>query len=343
MSVVVRCPECRGASRVAPAAVGQLVLCPRCHGPFLAVEEATPVARPTRRPDPPPPVRQAPRPRPRVEPVAPPPSDAPAAPPPDPHDRPLEGGLPASVLIGLALLPFVIPLLWLIAPMVFAQPPALSMAAPAALALAASALSLAVIYTVDWTPATRVKGVLMLVGLAYFAGFSLYFLKKDMVDRVKRAFDPAWNDFRPERGGYKVRMPGRPERSANQPLGEPLACSLECHQATYDALARRVQYWVGVGKDPREDRRPDAWFADVRRALEARGDGPVRDERPVELQDGTPGREWVLSLQEGTNRVVRVYRANGRVYYLAAEAVELDRDDDDATKFLGSLTVLPKE
>ena len=42
------------------------------------------------------------------------------------------------------------------------------------------------IYTVDWTPTTRIKGVLMLVGLSYFTAFSLYFLKKEMVERVKR-------------------------------------------------------------------------------------------------------------------------------------------------------------
>src|SRR5437868_13522703 len=146
MSVVVRCPECRGAAQVDPAALGELVLCPRCNGPFLAVQAATPVApaRPAHA-DPPPPRRREPRRRHRAEPVAPPTADRPAAP--DPNDRPLDGGLPASILIGLALLPFVIPLLWLVAPMLVGQPPALSLAAPAALAVTASVLSLAVIYT----------------------------------------------------------------------------------------------------------------------------------------------------------------------------------------------------
>src|SRR5262245_58224821 len=207
---VVRCPSCRGASRVAPEAGGLLVACPRCNNSFVAVEEAAPVA-----PSPPPP--PAPRPRradserdrgvaerrgdeppehrPRrpartrrtAEPVA-PPNTHPSA---DGHGHAEPAArLPVSVLIGLALLPFAIPLLWVIAPLVFGQPPMLSLATPVALAVSASALCLAVVYTIDWSPTTRVKGVLILVGLAYFAGLSLYFLKKDMVDGVRKVIGP---------------------------------------------------------------------------------------------------------------------------------------------------------
>src|SRR5690606_23747809 len=118
-----------------------------------------------------------------AEPVA-PPIDAPGGHgPPDPlfHSDLAPGGLPLSVMIGLALLPFAIPLVWLAAVLLSGRPPALSLATPAALALSAAVLCLAVVFTVDWSPATRLKGVLMLVGLAYFAGLSLFFLKKDMV------------------------------------------------------------------------------------------------------------------------------------------------------------------
>src|SRR5436305_9914637 len=119
MSVVVRCPACRGEARVGPEAVGQLVLCPRCGGPFVAVEEAVPVVRPVE------PVRPAARSpseravvgrpgvggqraRRQAEPIAPPSKDAE-----DPLSDLAPGGLPISVLIGLALLPVVIPLPWL--------------------------------------------------------------------------------------------------------------------------------------------------------------------------------------------------------------------------------------
>lgn len=313
-------------------------MCPRCHGPFLAVEEATPVA-PRRQPDPPsPPDRKTPRPRLRAEPVAPPPSERPATPPPDPHDRPLEGGLPASVLVGLALLPFVIPLLWLLAPLV-TQSPALSLAAPAALAVAAAALSLAVIYTVDWTPATRVKGVLMLVGLSYFAGFSLYFLKKDMVDRVKRAFDPVWQPFVPPGQGYEVRLPGKPTHDPNH---KPLDWPLDCYHTSQEMFGTRISYWVGVGDD-REPGTGDAvWFAARERRVRT-GNVPLAQPAEPKTCDGSPGREWVLAPEDGVTRVVRVYRVNKQVYYLEVVASGVSPEDEEVTKFTESLKVLTKE
>src|SRR5262245_25162273 len=178
--VTVRCPACRRLSRVDAAALELTVACPRCGEAFVALEEAELVAPGPRHPLVPPLPRRVPEP--------PPVFDAPSRisrePAPDedhdPHRHP-PGALPVSVLIGLALLPFVIPILWAIAPAVFGQEPMLSWAVPVALAVSASVLCLAVIYTVDWTPATRVKGVLMIVVLAYFAALNLYFLKKQMV------------------------------------------------------------------------------------------------------------------------------------------------------------------
>ena len=84
--------------------------------------------------------------------------------------------------------------------------------------MSASVLCLAVVFTVDWTPATRLKGVLMLVGLAYFAGLSLYFLKEEMVDRAKQAFGPgrSGSEFTRTTGltrsGCRA-SPGRPSSS----------------------------------------------------------------------------------------------------------------------------------
>src|SRR5688572_4061945 len=101
---VVRCPACRGASRVAADALGHRVGCPRCPATFVAAEEVA-GERPRG-------ARPAPAPRPaKVIPIAPPrgplsPLAAGPAPPPpteapdpehDPH-RPPPGGLPVSVL-----------------------------------------------------------------------------------------------------------------------------------------------------------------------------------------------------------------------------------------------------
>ena len=144
--------------------------------------------------------------------------------------------MPVSVLIGFALLPFAIPLLWLIGPALLSQQPSLSLAAPASLALSAAVLCLAVVFTVDWTPATRIKGVLMLVGLSYFAGLSLYFLKKDMVDRARELFGTRHHThiFHPvPEGGYEVRFPVKPDEV--HPVGDqPVpGGKLRCFQATF--------------------------------------------------------------------------------------------------------------
>jgi len=339
MSVVVRCPGCRGASQVDPGAVGQLVLCPRCHDPFLAAPEATPVAPPPAELETPPPRRTSsprPRARHRAEPVA-PPGGRPA----DPHDHAHSGGLPASVLIGLALLPFVIPLLWLIAPTAVGQPPALSLAAPLALAVAASALSLAVIYTIDWAPATRIKGVLMLVGLAYFAGLSLYFLKKDMLERVKRAFEPgpAWEEFRPPKSDCRVQMPGKPGPYQTQPLP---GYRLTCHTASRKALGESTTYVIGFGPDPKPNANDDAWFAAVEQAVVEPKHGHVTNRKSID-DPGPPGREWEVGLNSGMARIVRVFRVKGRLYYLSAEGPNLDPNGDAARRFLDSFQLRDKD
>ena len=331
--VVVRCPSCKGQSRVGPEAVGVLVVCPRCQSPFLAIEDAAPVAPPARAAEP-----AAPKPRPRVrrraEPVAPPRARLVHA---EPHE--IGGGLPATVLVGLALLPFLIPLLWVLAPAVAGQGPVLSLAAPTALAIAASALCLAVVYTVDWTPTTRVKGVLMLVGLSYFTAVSLYYLKKEMVDRVKRFFGAGaeWKEFRPPQGDYKVLLPGRPTPTKTPPLAD---WNMQCFQATQKTLTGPFVYAVGFGKDTFPQRPDDAWF-DIAKAavVNANPGGRVAGERVIDHQQ-SPGREWVVEQADGvTVRVVQVFRVKGRVYALTAEGPKLSADDDETKAFFASFLV----
>jgi len=342
MAIVVRCTGCRGASQVGPEAVGLLVLCPRCQEPFLAIEEAPPAS-------PKPPKRRE-----RAEPIA--PESAPvrrrvrteieptaASESHDPLIAP-PSGLPATVLIGFALLPFAIPLLWLIGPLVVNQQPALSLAAPASLALSAAVLCLAVVFTVDWTPATRIKGVLMLVGLSYFAGMSLYFLKKDMVDRTKEFLTPApkWYSFHEPKGKYHVRLPFQvtPEMSSpDQPLpGWTLRSYRLLHQPP---LARHsVTYTFGSGPDGKKN--DPNWIEEVTRGLqevagkEATLSGPVG----VSTLDQLPGQEWTLTLGDRrTNRIVRVFRANDMIYYFAVEGEQLDSDNSLVRTYYNSLQI----
>jgi hypothetical protein len=319
---------------VDPAAVGLTVGCPRCGRPFVAAAE----------PEPPEPEPAAPPPAPRRRgPLAPPPEPddveppEPAAPPEEDHDphRDPPGG-PASVLVGLALLPFGIPILWLIAPAVVGREPVVSAATPAALAVAAAALCLAMIYTVDWTPGTRVRGVLAVVGLSYVAGAGLYVVTKDTVAKVRRALgaDPAWDEFKPPGAGYAVKLPTVPLPLADPPpLGlDPLACFRTTDRGL--GLFGRTHFTVGSGAArPGAGPAPgtDAWFDQAAREFADRAGGPLVAAPQVVTHLGLfPGRELRARLPDKSVRVARVFVVpkvgEARVFYLAVEGPRPDPD-----------------
>ncbi len=346
---VVRCPGCRGASRVAAEAIGLQVVCPRCRYEFQAVEEAATIAAPespAREPRPQlrlrrPPVEESVRSsRPTAEPVVPPDSHhtAHGHSPVDPIGR-----LPISVFIGLALLPFVVPLVWVIAPLILGQPPMLSVVTPIALALAASALCLAVVYTVDWSPTTRIKGVLMLVGLAYFAGLSLYFLKKEMVDKAREFVGPErdWKLFQPPAGDYRVRMPSGPKKGELRLLD---GWKLDAYRATHKSWMGPIVFVVGSAEDPRDAKLGDEqqWFDAVKISLLQAGAREPMAESVLPAVPGTgPGRQFEFRVNTNAHyRVVQVYRAKGRLYYLSAEGNNLDPKDDLVQNFFESFMVL---
>jgi hypothetical protein len=253
-----------------------------------------------------------------------------------PHADP--GRLPVSVLIGLALLPFAIPLLWIAAPVVFGQPPVLSIATPLSLALAASALCLAVVYTIDWSPATRVKGVLILVSLAYFAGLSLYFLKKEMVDGVRKVVgqDRDWKEFKVPGGNCKVNMPGKPTEAPGALPGWELTCYRASQRG---GLAGPSVFTVGFAKDqnPAEE---EKWFDAVKKSLVQAAGGQLVNEITVKHDDRLPGRQWEFhNIRTRTTRIVQVYRDKDRLYYLSAEGQNLSPDDRLVQDFFDSFLV----
>lgn len=333
--VTVRCPACRGQSRVDAASLQLLVQCPRCDETFVALEEAELVAASRRN------SIVAPR---RVPELSLPGQgkSAPVQEPDhDPHRNP-PGSLPPSVMIGLALLPFAIPILWMIAPAVLGQEPMLSWAVPLALAVTTSILCLAVIYTIDWSPATRVKGVLMMVGLAYFAAVNLYFLKKQMVDDVKKFFGTDGNWVRFTRGdGYQVKMPGEPTQIDEQPL-RPLA-QLTCYKSTYRApFIGPYDFIAGSGRPQMNPNGPapgtDVWYDRVCDQIVDRGGQLEGKPDPVTHQD-FPGRQLVIDLGAGHVRVVRVFFIKGRAYYLCVEGPGLTAENELVAEFFDSFLV----
>jgi len=334
MAVMVRCTGCRGASQVPAEALGMLVQCPRCHEPFLALEEAGLAPRKRSRPEPPP----EPRPKRRAELASPAATDEA-----NPHDAPLAPAVvPVSVLFGLALLPLAIPLLWLIGPQILAKPPALSFAAPASLAIAASTLCLAVVFTVDWTPATRIKGVLILVGLSYFAGLSLYFLKKEIVDRLEDFFTPSmkWRDYRDPESHFVVTVP---DTAHPLPGEQPLpGWSLKCLSSSTTGFPKKpITFTFGAGPDAKPH--ANAWFQLAGQALEARlADATLEtDPKEVKSTQGHLGEQWVFKLPGEVTRVVRLYRFRGKVYYLAAESEGLEPEEKNVTRFFDSFRIDP--
>lgn len=346
MAVVVRCTGCGGLARVGPEAVGLLVVCPRCGDPFLADPVPTPAA-PAPAPPPTPPAPPRPRPA-RAEPVAPPQyrprRRRPAEPvaPPEHHDHPPEGAVPFSVIVGLALLPLTIPLLWLIGPVAVGTAPALTLATPVSLAVAAAALCLAVAFTVDWTPVTRIKGVLMLVGLAYFAGLSLYFLKRDTAEWAQQALGADdWRVFHGPNNDYTVQLPGR---ATVVPAGPVPDLAVTFHKAAVKGLGRSAVFHVGSGRDHAPDAADAEWFDGVAGALGRKaGAVPGVPAEPLPDPVGLPHRDWVVvpEAKGADPLLVRVYRdgANRRVFVLAAQGPNVDPDDEDTLRFFGSFAV----
>ncbi|WP_439622573.1 hypothetical protein [Gemmata sp.] len=367
--VVVRCTGCRGPARVGSAGLGTAVECPRCRVVFQAVEEATLVVPGAGwvPPNPPPPLPwrgpSAPAVRGRDD------DDehdgdfddeggesheaaGTGDPVPDhkhdPAGEDADGPLPASVFIGLALLPFLVPIVWSVAAVVFPKQPVLTVGTPLALAVTASTLCLAVISTIDWRPATRVKGVLLLVVLSYTAGVGLYFLTKDTANRVRRLVGtehPLVSDA-PKDGGFRVKVPTRAADLKESPLaGVPLAC----RQAVYaPGLQDKYTFTYGSTPKPAPKQKPqvppvgsDPWFDAVTAELFKQVGQRPHEPRRLEYGGQTAGREVELHLQDGKNvRLVRVYAIEGRVYYLAVQHASMDPGDDDlAQEFFESFEV----
>jgi hypothetical protein len=340
---------------VEAAALGETVACPRCHEAFLALEEV-PVVVPV--------VRRA---RAR-SPLAPPEFQPPVVPvvapraeedhgetergPDHEHDphTPHAAGLPLSVLIGLSLLPFGVPLLWAVAPFVTGFEPALSIAVPVALAFSASALSLGVVYTIDWRAMTRVKGVFMLVGLSYLTGAGLFFLKQQLLERLQQAFDTGaqWREYPFDGDGatFRVRLPGAPTTEPNppDPLPLPDTAHTGCARAAFVARGNSAHsYVVGWGR-AEPNAKFDADWVDrasdrVSRANDARN--AVRPV-PLEPRPGTSaGYQWTFHRDTGLTQFVRVYISGTRVYYLAVLTSNPDPDGEFADQFFKSFRVSP--
>ena len=310
MAQAVQCPRCGGWSRVADGAVGATVACPHCARSFTARAAALPV------------------PRPRPAPVGPRDDDSPAD-----DDRLFHGGGGSrSVLVGLSLVPFAIPLIWLLLPVVIAARPIFSFALPTAIAVGVSGLCLGVAYAAHWTTATRLRAIVMLVALGYGSAAFLYFLKKEWVQGARKQFDPAvkWKDFEPPDGAYRVPLPGKPAASDATPLpGWPLkSFRLAAGPKNDPVLGVAYEVAHGPAQDAVKPRATpdDDWFAAARQALVESTGGEVTAEAVV-AQQAYPARDYTLTMPDGaTTRLARVVRVGRQAHYLAVEGTFIAGD-----------------
>jgi hypothetical protein len=343
MGLVVRCPACRETAATDWEAFGQMVRCPRCENQFVAVPEAELVVpgKPSRNPTlpafPSSPIEQELPPLPRYdEPTSSPEHDH------DPNHR-YYGPLPASVLIALALLPFGIPIIWCIAPVLSGQQPLLSIAVPLAIAVSASILSLAVIYTIDWSPSVRIKGVLMLLALAYFSSASLYFMPKSTVIWLKSNFG-TWVPFFYKE--YSVLMPQLPKMEEGcQPIPD---IKLTCHTVSLeDEEMGRVTFVVGDGVAGEKVGNPNPgsnqWFEATGQNIVAASKGTPIDlqqlNQPLKNSANYDFREFGIDMGQNKTRIVRLFFIRNKVYYLSVEGNELSAENESAKMFFDSFTV----
>jgi len=347
-TVVVRCAGCRQLSRVAAEAVGLEVVCPRCAVTFVARPESAPDDPPfVRRTDP----TQVPVVHPRTtKPIN---WDAPPAPPePEVERIPPTGGL-----IAIALLPFGIPLLWLLASAVINRPVVMSFAVPVALAVGVTGLGFGIAYVTRWSVATRVKALVVLLLVAYLAAGFLFVVKKEWLQSLRRAFPRGENDWqkfpieptkKPPLIGYSVEFPaGEEVREVRPPFpGEWKA--FECKDAKQtDNYATAVGRLPGI-KLGMED---DPWFKAMGEAIRAAAPARAAEpkETPVSLRDRAvidppppiPGREFHFTRPDDIlwHRVVRVYRVKDDAIIMAVEGPNLTPDAADVVHFLESVRV----
>lgn len=339
----VRCPRCRNLSRVGAEALGQTVACPHCARPFTAAPE---------------PVISPPQARRSIQPPTPSPfvdDDIPTVHPTH-HAANAPTASPSPGLIGLVLVPFGIPLLWLMGPLLTGKSPVFSFAAPVALAIGLSGLGLGVAFAQGWRVGTRVRAVLALILVGYFTGGFLYFMKKEWAESIRKGIGPStrnWFEFsEPREQAYKVKLPGRPIEVNDDRQMPGWALKVfrfaEGRRRQRDALD--VTFEVAHGTPPNDVVEPklsdEEWFAKAREAVTDGCEGTVDREQPLTWRGNLPnakqypGREYVLALPGGaTNRIVRVYRAGDRAYYLAVEGAFVPDDAEYVVAFFSSLTL----
>lgn len=317
MPAAVRCPQCDQLSRIPDAALGESVLCPSCQFPFTAIEEELEI-----------PTVYPPRHRTEFGEWGEESGDSGAQ-----YDH-------KNVLFGLALLPFVIPLLWILGPTLTGKEAIFTFALPMSIAVSSSLLCLGIVLAADWSFATRVKSILAIVLVMHFCAGLLYFLKTEWVESIRRfvgrANEDRWVTFEPPDRRFSARVPSRMQDDDSTPIAD---WSLK----TYRTVGANdpATYMVAHGRQPKElNEQPDDLFfsAAKEKATEA-ASGTLVSEKKIRLQGGRPGYEYVFqaAADQNTRRIIHVYRIERFAFVAAVEGAFLTPEAGDVKLFFDHL------
>lgn len=248
-----------------------------------------------------------------------------------------EGLTPA--LVGLALVAWGVPALWLLALLVSGVEPLFTFAVPVALAVGATGLGLGVGSASLWSHATRAKALVALLVMAYGTAGGLYFLQREWGESLRKLGRPG--DWRPvSTPQFTVKMPGDAVASPS-PLAGWEMTALRC----VDASGFSTDTFVAAHGRPPAGAPADtkAWFESAKAAVA--GDGQVFAETDVVSARlvGFQIHQYVVGLPDGvTNRVVWLMRGRGQTYYLAAEGLFFRPDSTDVQTFFRSFSAAPR-
>jgi len=185
----------------------------------------------------------------------------------------------------------------------------------------------------------------MLVGLAYFGATSLYFLKKQIVERFKTFTGleekVEWQEFKGD--SYKVELPGV-QRELEQARAPLQSIKLKYHTAGYQRLVGRFDCVVGSYRFPEKGdvAIPDGLVEQLTKEIVAHSRARQHISRDLRDDNGVKvvGRQLELHLPKSSIRVVRFFVRQGSLYYLASEGQGMSPDDPHAEYFFRSFKVM---
>jgi hypothetical protein len=315
----VRCSSCDGVSAVGREAVGRAVACPFCGDEFVAIPEVRAV-----RPLPVVPVAKRSPVRAEIDPEA-----------------TLETGEGIPFLVGLALLPLGVPIVWVLLMSGGRFEPIFTATVPIALGLGATGLGIGAALTKDWSAGRKLKSVLAIALVAYVAGGALFVMKREWGEALRKrigADEFNWQDY--DAGPFAVKVPPKLRKEKDP---EPLLPAWNLYAVRFGNPMQPASdcYRIAHGAEPAEFARlADAeWFESAVKQLATEETGPPVRTTPVESR-GFPGIESSFQLADGaTTLTVRLYRVGPAVILLAVEGPLLPADAKDVQTFFRKLYI----